>query len=615
MNLRGGQVAACVAAALLSACPWTQAYKLDPDSVDSIKTIAKSMADDMLSYYDGDKPGGTPGLLPQPYYWWEAGAMMGALIDYWYYTKDDSYNNLTIEGLLWQVGETDDYMPRNQTLTEGNDDQGFWGLSVMSAAEYNFPNPPPDKPQWLGLAQAVFNTQAARWDTEHCSGGLRWQIFKWNEGFDYKNSISQACFFALGARLALYTGNHSYAEWAERTWDWMIDVKFIDEYWRVLDGAHTPTNCTDIIPYQFSYNSGGFILGAAAMYNYTEEQRWKDRLDKLLEGNKVFFTGPQKNIMTEVACEPVNRCNLDQQSFKAYLSRWLAAATKWAPHTYKKIMPYLRASAVAAAKQCVGGHNGRMCGLKWNQDKYDGSSGVGQQMAAMEVTLACMIKDRSAPVTQNTGGTSEGKPGGGGADIGRTEPRGPFFKPITDGDKAGAIILTVLVLGGFITGIFWILFDELSEKRPLDHVKGLGGLALAAQGALASAGRYVMLLAASTLRPKEKKEKGGAKISAVGEGDANVGSGEKMQKVEELPVKIGAVRSHSGDSRPRPLSNMPRGWPNNPSLRPSPSLKTSQHRQSSSSSSSSWGLEAPRRIDSRATQSTSPGSLSSIRER
>ena len=102
---------------------------------------------------------------------------MGTLIDYWYYTGDDSWNDDTMEGLLFQVGDKADYMPRNQTKTEGNDDQGFWGLAAMTAAEYKFPDPPDDKPQWLALAQAVFNTQAARWDTEHCGGGLRWQIF------------------------------------------------------------------------------------------------------------------------------------------------------------------------------------------------------------------------------------------------------------------------------------------------------------------------------------------------------------------------------------------------------------------------------------------------------
>jgi len=38
----------------------------------------------MMNYYTGNLTGGTPGMLPGPYYWWEAGAMWGSLIDYWY---------------------------------------------------------------------------------------------------------------------------------------------------------------------------------------------------------------------------------------------------------------------------------------------------------------------------------------------------------------------------------------------------------------------------------------------------------------------------------------------------------------------------------------------------
>lgn len=47
----------------------------------------------------------------------------------------------------------------------------------MTAAEVNFP-PPTDSsiPGWLALAQGVFNTQAARWDTTSCNGGLRWYV-------------------------------------------------------------------------------------------------------------------------------------------------------------------------------------------------------------------------------------------------------------------------------------------------------------------------------------------------------------------------------------------------------------------------------------------------------
>ncbi len=86
------------------------------------------------------------------------------------------------DALVYQASPTNDYMPQNQTLNEGNDDQGFWGMSVMTAAEYKFPDPPKGQPGWLALAQAVFNTQAARWDDSNCGGGLRWQIYNWNKG-------------------------------------------------------------------------------------------------------------------------------------------------------------------------------------------------------------------------------------------------------------------------------------------------------------------------------------------------------------------------------------------------------------------------------------------------
>jgi hypothetical protein len=44
-------------------------------------------------------------MLPfPPYYWWEAGAMFGQLIDYWYYTNDTTYNQLIIDGIQAQIG-------------------------------------------------------------------------------------------------------------------------------------------------------------------------------------------------------------------------------------------------------------------------------------------------------------------------------------------------------------------------------------------------------------------------------------------------------------------------------------------------------------------------------
>ena len=210
-----------------------------------------------------------PGLLPGPYYWWEAGAMMGSLIDYWYYTGDKTYNKMVMEGMLFQVGDDANYEPVNQTKSLGNDDQAFWGLAAMSAAEARFPNPPDDKPQWLALAQAVFNSQALRWDTTACGGGLKWQIFQFNNGYNYRNSISNGCFFNLATRLGAYTHNETYFKWADKMWDWVADptIGLVTDIYQVYDGTDDTNNCSDTNHVQWSYNSGVFLLGAATMWN------------------------------------------------------------------------------------------------------------------------------------------------------------------------------------------------------------------------------------------------------------------------------------------------------------------------------------------------------------
>ena len=44
--------------------------------------------------------------------------MWDQMIQYWFYTGDETYNEVTTEGLLAQVGPNNDFMPPNQTRTE-----------------------------------------------------------------------------------------------------------------------------------------------------------------------------------------------------------------------------------------------------------------------------------------------------------------------------------------------------------------------------------------------------------------------------------------------------------------------------------------------------------------
>lgn len=444
-------------------------YKIN--TTEDIKQSARTLAYDLMLLYQGNKTGQIPGILPGPpssglgdYYWWEGGAMMGTYVDYWKLTGDTSYNAVVTQGILHQVGENRDFMPANHTASLGNDDQGFWGMTAMLAAENKFPDPPEDQPQWLALAQAVWTTQANpdRHD-EHCGGGLRWQIPFSNSGYNYKNTIANGCFFNIGARLARYTKNDTYAQHAEQTWDWLWGVNYIDhDTYKIWDGAHVPTNCTDINKTPFSYNAAILLQGAAYMYNYTDgSQKWKDRVDKLLD--TLLTTFFEDDIAYEASCEGhVRGCTTDMVSFKGYVHRWTAVVSQIAPYTKDKILPVLKNSAQAAVNQCTGGESGRMCGFFWKNGTYVdpavtgivGTTGAGERMNVLAAVSSLLIDQADAPVTNNTGGTSKGDP-----DAGKNSHDQPIPKPISTRDKAGAAILTILVVGGGLCTFAWMSYD------------------------------------------------------------------------------------------------------------------------------------------------------------
>jgi mannan endo-1,6-alpha-mannosidase len=373
-------------------------------SKDSIKSAASSIASGLVGYYTNNSTGRAIGTLPSPYYWWEAGAVFDTLIQYWHLTGDSQYNSIVTQGLLAQRGPNSDYMPPNQTSTEGNDDQSTWALAAMSAAEAQLPES--QNVSWAGLAAAVFNEQVLRWDTSGCGGGLRWQIFQYETGYDYKNSASNGQFFQLASRLARYTGNSTYSNWASIAYNWTKTVGFIDEDWNVYDGAHLETNCTDINKIQLSYTAGSFITGAAHMYNITGgDAKWKDELDGLLNRTMyIFFPG---GVADEVACEPKETCTIDMMAMKGITGHWLVDTIQMAPYTSDSITSLLRSSAEAGAKAC----DSTGCSVSWGETAVGGANfgGVGGQIDALSYVQGLLVKQATVAATGNT--TSTGTSG------------------------------------------------------------------------------------------------------------------------------------------------------------------------------------------------------------
>ncbi|KAJ5623862.1 CAZyme family GH76 [Penicillium lagena] len=441
----------------LIAVPAALAIDLNIDDPNSLKDVAKQAATDMIAYYNGRASSDIPGKMDDT--WWEGGAMFMTLIQYWYWTGDSQFNGIVQDGMYFQKGN-DDYFPSNYSQYLGNDDQVFWGLAAMTAAELNFPEQD-SEPSWLALAQGVFNTQVPRWDTSNCRGGMRWQIWPWQDGYTTKNAISNGGLFQLAARLARFTSNHTYADWAERIWDWSATTPLLSEAgWTIADTTSCASQCTDHGDFQWSYNYGTYISGAAYMYNHTDgAEKWKDGINGLWGTAQQFFPtlgfdGDEGNTMAEISCELGEDCDRNQSCFKAFFSTWLAFMTTLVPFTTEQVMAKLRTSAQGAAKQCTGGTNGQQCGRRWYQSTWDGTQGLEQQMSALGIFSASLVDDQQAPLTSRTGGTSKSNPGAGTSN---SNDDAPQLRPITTGDQAGAGIVTVMFVAGWVLSVTWMI--------------------------------------------------------------------------------------------------------------------------------------------------------------
>ncbi len=102
----------------------TIAHGIDfnPDDEASIRSVTSQYAYGLMSLYKNNATGMSIqdiGIWPQPYYWWEAGAAWGGMIEYTQFTGDDSYVKTLQQALTANYGPNNDFIldyRRSQTV-------------------------------------------------------------------------------------------------------------------------------------------------------------------------------------------------------------------------------------------------------------------------------------------------------------------------------------------------------------------------------------------------------------------------------------------------------------------------------------------------------------------
>ncbi|KAJ3579734.1 hypothetical protein NPX13_g836 [Xylaria arbuscula] len=382
------------------------ALELNAANAASIKTAASQVAKGLYVFHN---EAATTGQFnqPQPWFWWLSGSGWTGLMDYTVYTKDTTYKADLLSALAKNVGPNFDFVPPEQSGWEANDDQAYWVYNALTAMEYGF-DTLPDSPSWDVIATNAFNLFAERWnaDSDTCNGGLKWQYDPEANGWTYKNAVTNGAMFQTAARLARYTGNQTFADWATKIWDWSRGVGIVSDDYHVYDGTSDDkgANCTEVNHDEWSYNIASYLHGAAHMFNFTEDVVWEEHVHGFV--NTTASTFFKSGIMFEQKCEPSKVCTTDQTSFKASLSRWMGKTAVLVPSANDSIMGMLEKSAAGAAQSCVGNSNST-CGVSWTGSGFDGQSDFGVELSALETIQSLLVFEAPLSTAAGTGTTND----------------------------------------------------------------------------------------------------------------------------------------------------------------------------------------------------------------
>jgi uncharacterized membrane protein len=114
--------------------------------------------------------------------------------------------------------------PYTKFQTPYYDDEGWWALAWIKA--YDLTN----NPQYLTMAEFLFEDMTNGWDIAYGGGGIFWSKAHTDpngKNFPWKNAIANELFIAVATRLYLRTNTVSYLTWAEKGWLWFNESGLI----------------------------------------------------------------------------------------------------------------------------------------------------------------------------------------------------------------------------------------------------------------------------------------------------------------------------------------------------------------------------------------------------
>jgi predicted alpha-1,6-mannanase (GH76 family) len=234
--------------------------------------------------------------------WWNAANAITVLVNYSAVSGSTDY--------LPAIENTFSLNSRQGFLNSFYDDEGWWALAWVRAYDLT------QNPDYLNMASSIFDDMTGGWD-DVCGGGI-W----WSKDRTYKNAIANELFLSVAAHLANRVTDPdlqaSYADWADREWQWFLQSGMINAQNLINDGLTRDGTCRNNGQTTWTYNQGVILGGLVELYQQSQDPSLPQAAQDIALA-AINGLSDSCGILHDYHCEP--QCGADTVQFKGIFVR------------------------------------------------------------------------------------------------------------------------------------------------------------------------------------------------------------------------------------------------------------------------------------------------------